>query len=87
MSEEKDAATLAAEADSAGAHAPSRPASSSRSWSPRPACRPAPRRTAQERVLGMLDWLPPAARAAIQDTYARTAGAPTLRMPAAGSGA
>lgn len=86
MSEEKDAALLAAEAvDPAG-----------RATAPRvivPQLEPSPglppraavtRR--RERVLGMLDQLPPAARAAIRDTYAHTAAAPTPTMPAPGSG-
>jgi phospholipid/cholesterol/gamma-HCH transport system ATP-binding protein len=37
--------------------------------------------------MGMIDRLPPAARSAIRDTYAGSAQAPTLPMPAAGSGA
>ncbi|MFF3755729.1 ABC transporter ATP-binding protein [Streptomyces sp. NPDC002185] len=85
MSEEKDAALLAAEAENSAA----------RSTTPRvivPQLEPSPglppraavtRR--RERVLGMLDQLPPAARTAIRDTYARTDTAPTLTLPA-GSG-
>ncbi|MFJ6575543.1 ABC transporter ATP-binding protein [Streptomyces sp. NPDC091368] len=85
MSEEKDAALLAAEAENSAA----------RSTTPRvivPQLEPSPglppraavtRR--RERVLGMLDQLPPAARTAIRDTYARTDTAPTLTLPT-GSG-
>jgi phospholipid/cholesterol/gamma-HCH transport system ATP-binding protein len=102
MSEEKDAATLAAAA------AGSRGADGPREITPQlepspglPARRAVIRR--RERVLGMLDRLPPPARAAIERTYAaRPVGtadaghgapgapgtpAPTLRMPATGSGA
>ncbi|MCM1947330.1 MULTISPECIES: ABC transporter ATP-binding protein [Streptomyces] len=88
MSEEKDAATLAAEADSA----PARPADAPRVIVPQLEPSPGlPPRAAvirrRERVLGMLDTLPPAARAAIEDTYARHATAPTVSMPSAGGGA
>ncbi|MEV5886436.1 ATP-binding cassette domain-containing protein [Streptomyces sp. NPDC052020] len=101
MSEEKDAATLAAEA------AGSRGADGPREITPQlepspglPARRAVIRR--RERVLGMLDRLPPPARAAIERTYARPAGtadaghgapgapgtpAPAPRTPATGSGA
>ncbi|MFF5155910.1 ABC transporter ATP-binding protein [Streptomyces sp. NPDC000348] len=87
MSEEKDAATLAAEADAAGA-AGARP----RAIVPQlePSSGLPPRRAVtrrRERVMGMIDQLPPAARSAIRRTYAESAGAPTLPMPAAGSGA
>ncbi|AVH98675.1 MULTISPECIES: ABC transporter ATP-binding protein [Streptomyces] len=88
MSEEKDAATLAAEADSAGGVRTDTPRVIVPQLEPSPGLPPrAAVARRRERVLGMLDRLPPAARAAIQDTYARTAAAPTLRMPAAGSGA
>ncbi|MFC8270728.1 ABC transporter ATP-binding protein [Streptomyces cinereoruber] len=88
MSEEKDAATLAAEADSAGGVRTDTPRVIVPQLEPSPGLPPRAAVTRRrERVLGMLDRLPPAARAAIQDTYARTSAAPTLRMPAAGSGA
>ncbi|MFC7932445.1 ABC transporter ATP-binding protein [Streptomyces cinereoruber] len=88
MSEEKDAATLAAEADNAGGVRTDTPRVIVPQLEPSPGLPPrAAVARRRERVLGMLDRLPPAARAAIQDTYARTATAPTLRMPAAGSGA
>ncbi|MFC8586807.1 ABC transporter ATP-binding protein [Streptomyces sp. NPDC057217] len=87
MSEEKDAATLAAEADSAGGVRTDAPRVIVPQLEPSPGLPPrAAVARRRERVLGMLDRLPPAARAAIQDTYARNAGAPTPRMPAAGSG-
>ncbi|MFC7967197.1 ABC transporter ATP-binding protein [Streptomyces cinereoruber] len=88
MSEEKDAATLAAEADSAGGVRTDTSRVIVPQLEPSPGLPPrAAVARRRERVLGMLDRLPPAARAAIQDTYARTSAAPTLRMPAAGSGA
>jgi phospholipid/cholesterol/gamma-HCH transport system ATP-binding protein len=99
MSEEKDAATLAAEAA-----APRPQADGPRAIVPQLEPSPGlpPRRAVarrRERVLGMLDRLPPAARTAIQRTYA-TGGAPgvpgapgtagtaaaTLPLPATGSG-
>ncbi|MFD7887627.1 ABC transporter ATP-binding protein, partial [Streptomyces albidoflavus] len=40
----------------------------------------------RERVLSLLGTLPPAARTAIRDTYAKDAAAPTLTVPRAGSG-
>ncbi|SDC14724.1 ABC transporter ATP-binding protein [Streptomyces prasinopilosus] len=84
MSEEKDAATLAAEAGVPGGTGPRRIVPQ---LEPSPGLPPrlavARRR---DRVMGMLDRLPPAAQAAIRDTYAYSAQAPTLRMPAAGSG-
>ncbi|MFJ4868179.1 ABC transporter ATP-binding protein [Streptomyces sp. NPDC088757] len=87
MSEEKDAATLAAEADGAGGTRTRAPRVIVPQLEPSPGLPPrAAVARRRERVLGMLDRLPPAARAAIQDTYARNAGAPTPRMPAAGSG-
>ncbi|MGJ7418951.1 ABC transporter ATP-binding protein [Streptomyces cinereoruber] len=87
MSEEKDAATLAAEADGAGGVRTDAPRVIVPQLEPSPGLPPrAAVARRRERVLRMLDRLPPAARAAIQDTYARNAGAPTLRMPAAGGG-
>ncbi|MCL7429102.1 ABC transporter ATP-binding protein [Streptomyces sp. YS415] len=92
MSEEKDAATLAAEAAALGGADADRP----REIIPQlePSSGLPPRRAVarrRERVLGMLDRLPPAARAAIERTYAAD-GAPgttaaTLPMSATGSGA
>lgn len=86
MSEEKDAATLAAEA-AVPATEPAAPRVIVPQLEPSPGL---PQRQAalrrRERVLGMLDTLPPAARAAIEDTYARGAQAPTRRLPAVGSG-
>ncbi|MFD4375779.1 ABC transporter ATP-binding protein [Streptomyces sp. NPDC058486] len=88
MSEEKDAATLAAEADNAPAGPPDGPRVIVPQLEPSPGL---PARAAvarrRERVLGMLDKLPPAARDAIEATYARQAAAPTLSMPTAGGGA
>ncbi|MEV6246801.1 ATP-binding cassette domain-containing protein [Streptomyces sp. NPDC051742] len=87
MSEEKDAALLAAELVDPANHRPAGPPvivpqlETSPGLPPRAAV--ARRR---ERVLGMLDSLPPAARAAIRDTYARGAAAPTLTVPRPGSG-
>ncbi len=37
--------------------------------------------------MSMIDTLPPAARSAIRETYARDAGAVTVTAPLAGSGA
>ncbi|TDT41195.1 phospholipid/cholesterol/gamma-HCH transport system ATP-binding protein [Streptomyces sp. BK208] len=86
MSEEKDAATLAAEAVAPSAPAGPRVIVPQLEPSPgMPPRRAVARR--RERVLGMIDTLPPAARSAIRDTYARSAEAATLPMPAAGSGA
>ncbi|MET7358774.1 ATP-binding cassette domain-containing protein [Streptomyces sp. NPDC005562] len=76
MSEEKDAATLAAEA--AGARGADGPREIIPQLEPSPGL--PPRRAVdrrRERVLGMLDRLPPAARTAIERTYA--AGAPGAR--------
>ncbi|MET7325148.1 ATP-binding cassette domain-containing protein [Streptomyces sp. NPDC005549] len=87
MSEEKDAATLAAEANAAPA-VPDGPRVIVPQLEPSPGL--PPRRAVarrRERVMGMIDTLPPAARSAIRDTYAKNAGAATLPMPAAGSGA
>ncbi|MEU0783020.1 ATP-binding cassette domain-containing protein [Streptomyces sp. NPDC006173] len=87
MSEEKDAATLAAEA--AATRHPEQPREIVPQLEPSPGL---PQRRAvarrRERVLGMLDRLPPAARAAIERTYA-TSGphAPTVPIPVSGSGA
>ncbi|MFF5638284.1 ABC transporter ATP-binding protein [Streptomyces sp. NPDC012825] len=87
MSEEKDAATLAAEASGAGGVRSHAPRVIVPQLEPSPGLPPrAAVARRRERVLGMLDRLPPAARTAIQDTYARSTGEPTLRMPAAGSG-
>ncbi|WP_327302844.1 ATP-binding cassette domain-containing protein [Streptomyces sp. NBC_01298] len=86
MSEEKDAATLAAEAAVPGV-VPAAPRVIVPQLEPSPGL--PPRQAAlrrRERVLAMLDTLPPAARTAIEDTYARGAQAPTLRIPATGSG-
>ncbi|MFF9216352.1 ABC transporter ATP-binding protein [Streptomyces viridosporus] len=86
MSEEKDAATLAAEAGAAGT-APSRPRRIVPQLEPSPGL--PPRRAVarrRERVMSMIDQLPPAARSALREADARNAGAPTLPMPAAGSG-
>ncbi|MFM9373647.1 ABC transporter ATP-binding protein [Streptomyces sp. Da 82-17] len=82
MSEEKDAATLAAEA----ADSPQSARSSARSLVPQLAPSPGlgPRAAVarrRERVLGMLDDLPPAARAAIEESYALEA---TAVLPGAG---
>lgn len=72
MSEEKDAALLAAELDN-----PAPPRAAPRVIVPQLEPSPGlPPRAAvgrrRERVLGMLDRLPPAARAAIRDTYAKS---------------
>ncbi|MEU6932473.1 ATP-binding cassette domain-containing protein [Streptomyces sp. NPDC046385] len=87
MSEEKDAATLAAEADAAAPHLTAGPRTIVPQLEPSPGLPPrAAVARRRERVLGMLDQLPPAARTAIQDTYARGGAAPALTEPAAGSG-
>ncbi|MEU9294543.1 ATP-binding cassette domain-containing protein [Streptomyces sp. NPDC048266] len=87
MSEEKDAALLAAESAHAAPHRASGPPGIVPQLEPSPGLPPrAAVARRRERVLGMLDQLPPAARAAIRDTYARGAAAPTLTMPAPGSG-
>ncbi|MFF1506761.1 ABC transporter ATP-binding protein [Streptomyces sp. NPDC058326] len=86
MSEEKDAALLAAELVDAAHHRPPGPPVIVPQLEPSPGLPPrAAVARRRERVLGMLDSLPPAARAAIRDTYARSAAAPTLSMPAQGS--
>ncbi len=85
MSEEKDAATLAAEADAGAPPAPPRRIVPQLEPSPGLPPRAAVARRRQ-RVMGMIDRLPPAARSAIRETYAAKAAAPTLTMPAAGSG-
>ncbi|MFB7597147.1 ABC transporter ATP-binding protein [Streptomyces sp. NPDC056160] len=82
MSEEKDAATLAAEA----VPVPSGPREIVPQLEPSPGL--PPRRAVdrrRERVMGMLDRLPPAARSAIERTHAAP-GAPTLTLPTHGSG-
>ncbi|MFD7710752.1 ABC transporter ATP-binding protein [Streptomyces sp. NPDC059785] len=94
MSEEKDAATLATEAAGSRGEADG-PREIVPQLEPSPGLPPRQAVTRRrERVLGMLDRLPPAARAAIERTYAArsTAGAPgtttaTLPTPAVGSGA
>ncbi|MFD3334768.1 ABC transporter ATP-binding protein [Streptomyces sp. NPDC058700] len=86
MSEEKDAALLAAESVNPAHHAGGPPGIVPQ-LEPSPGLPPrAAVARRRERVLGMLDRLPPAARAAIRDTYAGSAAAPTLTMPAPGSG-
>ncbi|MDN3264206.1 ATP-binding cassette domain-containing protein [Streptomyces sp. CSDS2] len=86
MSEEKDAATLAAEAGTARATAEPRRIVPQLEPSPGlPHRRAVTRR--RERVLRMIDQLPSAARAAILRTYADSAASPTRPIPAAGSGA
>ncbi|MFF9483800.1 ABC transporter ATP-binding protein [Streptomyces sp. NPDC014676] len=84
MSEEKDAATLAAEAGAASSAAPRVIVPQLEPSPGLPPRRAVDRR--RNRVMGMIDTLPPAARSAIRDTYARNAGAATLPMPTAGSG-
>ncbi|MFJ8795199.1 ABC transporter ATP-binding protein [Streptomyces sp. NPDC102462] len=84
MSEEKDAATLAAEAADTRPAPPAVPRRIVPQLEPTPGL--PPRRAVarrRERVLGMLDQLPPAARAAIERTYATAATAPATT---AGSG-
>ncbi|GGV13684.1 ATP-binding cassette domain-containing protein [Streptomyces griseoflavus] len=85
MSEEKDAATLAAEADAGAVPAPPRRIVPQLEPSPGLPPRAAVTRRRQ-RVMGMIDSLPPAARSAIRETYASHAAAPTLTVPSAGSG-
>ncbi|MER8232413.1 ABC transporter ATP-binding protein [Streptomyces sp. NPDC101490] len=86
MSEEKDAALLAAEAVNPAA-VPSTPPGIVPQLEPSPGLPPrAAVARRRERVLGMLDRLPPAAQAAIRDTYAQDGRAPTLTLPAQGSG-
>ncbi|CAM5526053.1 ATP-binding cassette domain-containing protein OS=Streptomyces tendae OX=1932 GN=GUR47_10340 PE=4 SV=1 [Streptomyces tendae] len=85
--QEKDAATLAAEADAAR-RGPGHTAPGDPPLEPSPGL--PPRRAVarrRERVMGMIDTLPPAARSAIRETYAKSSEAATLPMPAAGSGA
>ncbi|MFI0990375.1 ABC transporter ATP-binding protein [Streptomyces exfoliatus] len=87
MSEEKDAALLAAELVDPANHRPSGPPVIVPQLEPSPGLPPrAAVARRRERVLGMLDSLPPAARAAIRDTYARGAAAPTPSVPRPGSG-
>ncbi|GGZ32917.1 ABC transporter ATP-binding protein [Streptomyces poonensis] len=86
MSEEKDAATLAAEAGAAlSTEARLRRIVPQLEPSPGLPPRQAVTRRRQ-RVMSMIDRLPPAARSAIRETYAASPEAPTLPMPAAGSG-
>ncbi|MCZ0210477.1 ABC transporter ATP-binding protein [Streptomyces achromogenes] len=85
MSEEKDAATLAAEANTARPVEPRRIVPQLEPSPGLPHRRAVTRR--RERVLGMIDQLPPAARTAILRTYADSTAAPTAPVPAAGSGA
>ncbi|WP_306325920.1 ABC transporter ATP-binding protein [Streptomyces venezuelae] len=78
MSEEKDAALLAAELDNP-ATLPATPRVIVPQLEPSPGLPPrAAVGRRRERVLGMLDRLPPAARAAIRDTYAKTDAPYTL---------
>ncbi|WP_395359488.1 ABC transporter ATP-binding protein [Streptomyces sp. YH02] len=78
MSEEKDAALLAAELDNP-ATLPTAPRVIVPQLEPSPGLPPrAAVGRRRERVLGMLDRLPPAAQAAIRDTYARDDAAYTL---------
>ncbi|MEU2116356.1 ATP-binding cassette domain-containing protein [Streptomyces sp. NPDC016459] len=87
MSEEKDAALLAAESVNPAHHRAGGPPGIVPQLEPSPGLPPrAAVARRRERVLGMLDRLPPAARAAIRDTYAGSAAASTLSMPAPGSG-
>ncbi|MFJ6571730.1 ABC transporter ATP-binding protein [Streptomyces sp. NPDC091292] len=81
MSEEKDAATLAAEAAGSAGNGPISPRAIVPQLEPSPGL--PPRRAVarrRERVLGMLDTLPPSARAAIEATYAE-ALEPTAVLP------
>ncbi|MEU2655638.1 ATP-binding cassette domain-containing protein [Streptomyces sp. NPDC007325] len=85
MSEEKDAATLAAEAEKAPAVRPDTPRTIVPQLEPSPGLPPrAAVARRRERVLGMLDTLPPAARAAIEATYAQHAATRTVPIPTAG---
>ncbi|MGA5068319.1 ABC transporter ATP-binding protein [Streptomyces exfoliatus] len=87
MSEEKDAALLAAELVDPANHRTAGHPVIVPQLEPSPGLPPrAAVARRRERVLGMLDSLPPAARAAIRDTYARGAAAPTLSVPRPGSG-
>lgn len=85
MSEEKDAATLAAEAavPRSAADAPREIVPQLEPSPGLPERRAVTRR--RQRVMGMLDQLPPAAHTAIRRTYATSPTAPTLPMPAAGA--
>ncbi len=85
MSEEKDAATLAAEADRATPAAPRVIVPQLEPSPGLPPRRAVARRRA--RVMGMIDTLPPAARSAIRETYERDAATATVTAPVAGSGA
>ncbi|MFC9388091.1 ABC transporter ATP-binding protein [Streptomyces venezuelae] len=78
MSEEKDAALLAAELDNPAPHVAA-PRVIVPQLEPSPGLPPrAAVGRRRERVLGMLDRLPPAARAAIRDTYAKSDAPYTL---------
>jgi phospholipid/cholesterol/gamma-HCH transport system ATP-binding protein len=87
MSEEKDAATLAAEAAAprAGQTTPRRIVPQLEPSPGLPPRRAVTRR--RERVLSLLDRLPPAARAAIESSYATTPLPVTTPLPTSGSGA
>ncbi|QDI71248.1 ABC transporter ATP-binding protein [Streptomyces calvus] len=85
MSEEKDAATLAAEAAAATAVAPRVIVPQLEPSPGLPPRRAVARR--RQRVMSMIDELPAGARSAIRATYAASAQAPALPTPAAGSGA
>ncbi|MEU3249844.1 ATP-binding cassette domain-containing protein [Streptomyces sp. NPDC006997] len=85
MSEEKDAATLAAEAAGPGTLVAARPRRVVPQLEPSEGL--PPRRAVarhRERVRGVIDTLPPAAREAIRQSYAAH---PTAPLPTAGSGA
>ncbi|MDV9190403.1 ATP-binding cassette domain-containing protein [Streptomyces sp. SR27] len=78
MSEEKDAALVAAELDNSAGH-PVAPRVIVPQLQPSPGLPPrAAVGRRRERVLGMFDRLPPAAQAAIRDTYAKDDAAYTL---------
>ncbi|MER6098976.1 ATP-binding cassette domain-containing protein [Streptomyces sp. NPDC001728] len=86
MSEEKDAAQLAAELDNPAGH-PVAPRVIVPQLQPSPGLPPrAAVGRRRERVLGMLDRLPPAAQAAIRDTYAKDDAAYTLPQRARTTG-
>ncbi|MET9494620.1 ATP-binding cassette domain-containing protein [Streptomyces sp. NPDC006552] len=83
MSEEKDAATLAAEASGGGAVVEPRALVPQLQPSPGLGERAAVARR-RARVLGMLDTLPPSAAAAIRATYGSSGAEPTVVMPRVG---
>ncbi|GAA2273919.1 ABC transporter ATP-binding protein [Streptomyces ruber] len=88
MSEEKDAATLAAEAAAPRSATERGPREIVPQLEPSPGL---PERRAvtrrRQRVMNMIDQVPPAARSAILRTYATSDSAPTLPLPGtAGSG-